>query len=100
MPAEERTAIAERFQAGELAGIAANVKAGGTSITLTRAAHTAFVDESWTPAENAQARDRVNRIGQTRGTVCHRLIADHALDIRVSEILAQKIALIEGSLGG
>lgn len=98
--AEERTRIENDFQAGKIRGIAANVKAGGTSLTLTRAAHVAFVDQSWTPAENAQARDRVNRIGQTRGTIVHLLVAEHQLDVRVAEILEQKMKLIAGALGG
>lgn len=97
--ADRRTEIARAFQAGELAGIAANIKAGGTSITLTRATNLLFVDKSFTPAENWQARDRIHRIGQTRGVLIHSLICDHALDQRVEEILEKKRKLIEGSLG-
>lgn len=96
---EERAAIADRFQRGELVGLAGNIQAAGVALTLTRACHVLFVDQSWTPALNAQAEDRVCRIGQSRGVVVHRLVADHALDRRVCEVLDSKMRLIRGSLG-
>lgn len=93
-----RTAIVERFQAGELRGIAATIKAAGVGLTLTRANQVLFVDLEPTPALNAQAEDRVCRIGQTRGVIVTRLIAAHKLDERITELLAIKQALIEGSV--
>lgn len=94
-PAAERTAIVERFQAGEIRGLAATIQAAGVGLTLTRAHQCLFVDLGWTPALNAQAEDRLCRIGQTRGVVITRLIARHAVDSRVTELLAEKQALIE-----
>ena len=99
-PADERTEIASAFQEGKLKGIAGNVRAAGTAITLTRAAHMLFVDQAWNPGDNAQAEDRCVRIGQTRGVVIHRLVADHVLDRRVAELLDTKREMIQGSLGG
>lgn len=96
----ERTMLAEAFQEGKLLGLAGNVKAMGTALTLTRAAHVAFVDQSWTPAENLQAEDRVVRVGQTRGVVIHRLVAEHALDRRVAQLLDRKTRLIRQALEG
>lgn len=98
--ARDRTAIAEDFQAGKLKGLAGNVRAAGTAITLTRAAHMLFVDQAWNPGDNAQAEDRCVRIGQTRGVLIHRLVADHVLDQRVAELLDKKREMIVGSLGG
>lgn len=95
---EERTEIEDRFQRGELRGIASTIKAGGVGITLTRACHVLFIDRLFTPAENEQAEDRVNRIGQTRGIFIHDLIADHALDRRVHELLTQKQEIIKNSV--
>jgi SWI/SNF-related matrix-associated actin-dependent regulator 1 of chromatin subfamily A len=42
------------------------VKAAGVAISLTAACEVAFVESSWTPADNAQAAMRVHRIGQTK----------------------------------
>lgn len=98
-PMAERQAIVERFQAGQLKGVAISIRAGGTGITLTRAAHEIFVDLDWTPAANEQAEDRAVRIGQTRGVLVQRLVATHALDERVLAILEQKAELIAHTVG-
>jgi SNF2 family DNA or RNA helicase len=97
-PATARTEIEARFQRGELRGVAATIQAGGVAITLTRAHRAVFVDQDWTPALNAQAEDRICRIGQDRGVIITRLIADHTLDRRIAEVLASKTAIIDGSV--
>lgn len=95
---EERSRIESRFQAGELRGVAATIKAGGVAITLTKASHAIFVDLDWTPALNAQAEDRICRIGQTRGCVVTRIVGDHSLDQLVTRLLSEKQALINASV--
>jgi len=94
----DRTAIENAFQRGELKGVAATIKAGGVAITLTKAHHAIFVDQEWTPALNAQAEDRICRIGQDRGCVVTVLVGEHALDERVAELLAEKSVTISGSV--
>ena len=95
---EDRTKIEERFQAGELKGVACTIKAGGVAITLTKAHHAIFTDLEWTPALNAQAEDRICRIGQTRGCLITTLQANHILDERIMELLLQKQKLITSSV--
>lgn len=95
---EERGRIVERFQAGELRGIAGTVQAMGVGVTLTHAAHALFVDLAWTPALNQQAEDRVCRIGQDRGVIITRMVASHPLDERVLELLTAKQEIIEASI--
>lgn len=97
----DREAAVRAFQAGELRGIGLTIQAGGYGLTLTHASHVLFVDESWTPAENQQARDRLCRIGQAANSVLvTRLVARHALDQRVAEILERKRRLIEAAVDG
>ena len=96
--AKRRGEIVEAFQAGALKGVALTIAAGGVGITLTRACFMVFVDLAWSPAENAQARDRIVRIGQERPVLVTNLVARHPLDERVSEILEQKTRLIESSV--
>ena len=93
-PPEKRTEIENKFQRGELRGVGATIKAGGVAITLTRASHALFVDLDWTPALNAQAEDRICRIGQTRGCIITTLVADHILDKRIYALLSVKRSLI------
>lgn len=95
---EKRSEIEAAFQRGEYRGIAATIQAGGTAITLTRAAQSVFVDRAWTPALNDQAEDRIYRIGQTRGCVITTLVADHVLDERVTELLGEKSRIIDASV--
>jgi hypothetical protein len=95
---EKRTAIEQAFQAGELRGVGCTIKAGGVAITLTKAANALFVDKEWTPALNGQAEDRIYRIGQTRGVLITSLIADHPLDARVDELVAEKTRIIDASV--
>lgn len=98
--AEKRTQIEDEFQAGKLKGVACTIKAGGVAITLTRASNALFIDEELTPALNSQGQDRVYRIGQSRGVVITRLVAAHALDRRIAELLDAKTAIIEVAING
>lgn len=94
----DRAQIVTDFQGGRLKGLAATIQAGGTGLTLTKAHQMIFVDLAWTPALNKQAEDRCCRIGQTRGVIVNRLIADHAIDERVADLLLTKQRLIESSV--
>jgi hypothetical protein len=96
--ADERRTIAEAFQNGEYKGLGLTIDAGGVAITLTRAAQILFVDRAFTPALNDQAEDRAVRIGQTRGVIISTLVADHYLDLRLAEILAEKDRIIKASV--
>jgi hypothetical protein len=94
----ERTEIEDAFQRGELKGVAATIQAGGVAITLTHASNAIFVDLDWTPALNAQAEDRIYRIGQKRGVLITRLVAEHAIDERLAVLLSAKQDLIDASV--
>jgi SNF2 family DNA or RNA helicase len=95
---EERSRLEARFQAGDLLGIGCTIRAGGVSITLTRACNALFVDREWTPALNSQAEDRTYRIGQDRPVLITTLVADHPLDLRVTELTTDKQVLIDASV--
>ena len=94
---EDRTEAVREFQDGKLKGLAATIKAGGVGLTLTYAHQAIFVDMDWTPANNLQAEDRLCRIGQTKGVVINRIVADHVLDDRLTTILVAKKKLLEAS---
>lgn len=94
-----RQKAVEDFQAGLLKGIACTIKAGGTGITLTRASKMVFCDLEWNPALNAQAEDRIRRIGQKASSLQYvRLVSDHPMDRHVLNLLDQKQNLIDGSI--
>jgi SNF2 family DNA or RNA helicase len=98
-PAAQRTEIVERFQAGQLRGLALTIAAGGVGITLTRASTAIFVDLAWRPADNWQAEDRMRRIGQTAAKIeVVRMVFSHPLDRYVQALLAEKIRLIRAAV--
>ena len=81
-------------------GIAVTVYAGGTGITLTRAAHMVFVDRAWNPQVNIQAEARCRRIGSERHKSIEvmDIVSNHALDARVTEVIVRKTKLFEASI--
>ena len=100
VPPIKRTQIEDRFQAGELKGVAGTIDAMGVSITLTRACHVVFTDRKHTPGINAQAEDRVCRIGQKRPVLVTNLVGNHPLDEHVAMVLARKQKLLDVALEG
>jgi SWI/SNF-related matrix-associated actin-dependent regulator 1 of chromatin subfamily A len=98
-PADVRATNVEAFQAGRLAGLGLTIAAGGVGLTLTRAAHALFVDLDWNPAANAQAEDRLCRIGQTSDRILiSNLEADHPLERRINEVLSRKARTIDAAI--
>jgi len=66
------------------------IHAAGTGITLTAASDLVFVDQSWTPADNAQAAMRIHRIGQRRGCLIRYATLAGSIDEAVQTVLARK----------
>jgi SWI/SNF-related matrix-associated actin-dependent regulator 1 of chromatin subfamily A len=96
--ASRRLDLITRFQAGELRGLALSIGAAGTAITLTACDRAIFLDRSWSPADNVQAEDRIHRIGQDRPCRYTDLVADHALDRHLFEVLRDKKEAIAESV--
>jgi len=95
---KDAQAIAERFQRGDLKGVAGTIQAMGVGITLTRSSNVLFVDRDWTPALNAQAEDRTHRIGQKNAVVVTDLLLDHTLEKHVHKTLRRKDLIISRSI--
>lgn len=89
-PLAERDRVVQDFQAGRLRGVACTIQAAGVGLTLTRASHVVFLDLDWTPALNAQAEDRLHRIGQGRPVLVTVLAVDHPLERRVLDLCGWK----------
>ena len=67
-----------------------SLKAGGTGLNLTRAAHVFHFDRWWNPAVEAQATDRAHRIGQVRRVQVHRFVCAGTLEERIDAMLERK----------
>lgn len=60
----DRVSAVDDFQGGKANIFLGTIGAGSEGITLTRSSTVIFLDRDWTPARNAQAEDRLHRIGQ------------------------------------
>ena len=94
-PNKTRDQIVQRFQAGQIEVLIANIVAAGVGLTLTHANDAVFVETEWTPALVAQAEDRIHRISQTRPVTITTLVAAGTLDPIIHRILAEKIDLLD-----
>ncbi len=91
----------ERFQNGEARVFIGTISTLGESVNLYRATNAIFLDRSWNPMDNAQAADRIYRIGQTKPvTITHLVARDTVDELRVQPALANKEALRRAILGG
>jgi superfamily II DNA or RNA helicase len=88
------------FQKNEGAAIMlVSLKAGGTGITLSAAEYVFLLDPWWNPAVEAQAIDRVHRIGQDRTVFIYRLIATGTIEERIEMLKQSKRELFDGTVG-
>lgn len=72
-----------------------SLKAGGSGLNLTAADFVFLLDPWWNPAVEAQAIDRVHRIGQTKPVFAYRLIARDTVEEKIIELQARKSKLAE-----
>lgn len=91
---EERSDIVRQFQADDGPNVLVlSLKAGGTGITLTRAADVIHFDRWWNPAVEAQASDRVHRIGQARTVTVTTLTTGATVEEHIATMHSHKSAL-------
>jgi SNF2 family DNA or RNA helicase len=98
-PVSRREEMVRDFQDGGAPVFLLSLKAAGTGLNLTRAAHVVHYDRWWNPAVEAQATDRAYRIGQDRPVQVHRLVAEGTVEDRIAAMLARKQALADAVLG-
>ncbi|MFF4694831.1 DEAD/DEAH box helicase [Streptomyces chattanoogensis] len=98
-PVARREEMVRQFQEGAAPVFLLSLKAAGTGLNLTRAAHVVHFDRWWNPAVEAQATDRAYRIGQTQPVQVHRMITEGTIEDRIAEMLSRKQQLADAVLG-
>jgi superfamily II DNA or RNA helicase len=83
------------FQQGAAPVFLISLKAGGVGLNLTAADHVFLFDPWWNPAVEAQAIDRVHRIGQCRPVTAYRLVAENTVEAKILALQAHKRALFD-----
>ena len=82
------------------AAMLVSLKAAGTGITLHAADYVFLLDPWWNPAVEAQAVDRVHRIGQTNTVFVYRMVTAGTIEERIQDLKASKKDLFDQIVGG
>ncbi len=72
-----------------------SLRAGGTGLNLQSADYVFLLDPWWNPAVEAQAVDRVHRLGRKNRVFIYRLIAQGTIEERIERLKSDKSALFE-----
>jgi non-specific serine/threonine protein kinase len=98
-PVRERRDLVRRFQEDEgVPFFVLSIKAGGSGLNLTAAAHVVHFDRWWNPAVENQATDRAFRIGQTKNVLVHKFVCRGTVEEKIDELIASKRRLSEDLL--
>ncbi len=88
-----RPEVIARFRDDKVPVFLISLKAGGFGLNLTEADHCILLDPWWNPATEAQAVDRVHRIGQDKKVMIYRLVAKGTIEEKVMALKQKKAAL-------
>lgn len=91
----ERTMMLKRFRELRSGVLLASLRAAGEGLTLTEANHVLLINRWWNPSANAQAIDRVHRIGQQLPVTVYYFEAVGTVDEHLTEVLEGKEELFE-----
>ncbi|MFA6960317.1 MAG: DEAD/DEAH box helicase [Opitutaceae bacterium] len=97
----DRLKPVQSFQNAEGAAVMlVSLKAAGTGITLHAADYVFLLDPWWNPAVEAQAVDRVHRIGQKSTVFVYRMVTAGTIEERIQALQASKKDLFNKVVGG
>ncbi|MBI3654111.1 MAG: hypothetical protein HY231_24025 [Acidobacteria bacterium] len=95
----DRQQAVDRFQTDPSCQVfVGNIRAAGVGLTLTASSHIVFAELDWTPANLAQAEDRVHRIGQRDSVLVQHLVLEGSLDAKMAVTLVEKLEIIDRAL--
>jgi superfamily II DNA or RNA helicase len=93
---ENRAELVETFQSDPTKTVfLLSLKAAGFGLNLTAASYAILFDPWWNPAAEAQAIDRIHRIGQTKPVTAYRLIAEGTVEEKIRLLQREKSALAD-----
>lgn len=100
MTLDRQKPVQEFQQCEDPAAMLVSLKAAGTGITLHAADYVFLLDPWWNPAVEAQAVDRVHRIGQTKTVFVYRMVTAGTIEERIQELKESKRELFDKLVGG
>jgi len=101
MQMTKRAQEIERFKTHRgFAVILMSLLTGALGLNMTFASHVIIMDLWWNPAIEAQAIDRVHRIGQDKPVFIKKLMIENTVEDKVVEIQQRKLRTIAAAYGG
>ncbi len=98
---KKRKDLVKRFQEDEsVPFFVLSLKAGGSGLNLTAAAHVIHFDRWWNPAVENQATDRAFRIGQTKNVLVHKFVCRGTVEEKIDDLIESKKQLTRDLLEG
>ncbi|KAL7730899.1 hypothetical protein ACLKA6_014144 [Drosophila palustris] len=77
-----------------------SLTAGGVGLNLIGANHLILVDLHWNPQLEAQAQDRIYRVGQKKDVIIYKLVCLDTVEQRIKALQDRKLELADGVLMG
>jgi SNF2 family DNA or RNA helicase len=97
---KDRSAVVDQFQKPTGPPVfLISLKAGGYGLTLTAADTVVLFDPWWNPAVEAQAADRIHRIGQTKPATIYKLITRGTVEEKILRLQDRKRSVISAAMG-
>ena len=100
MDGDERSQVINKFRTDPaITALYASSKVASEGLTLVEANHVFFINRWWNPSSNAQARDRVNRIGQKRCVFIHEYLCIGTVEESIQRLLKAKGDIYDNVIG-
>merc|ERR1719492_555004 len=102
VPVKQRGDIVEDFNKNPRGAqvMLLSLQAGGVGLNLVGANHLFLLDMHWNPQQEAQACDRVYRVGQKREVTIHRFLTEETVESRILQLQTKKLDLANNVLTG
>lgn len=95
----KRQETVDAFKNSNIPVFLMSLKAGGTGLNLVEADYVFLLDPWWNPAVEAQAIDRIHRIGQKKSVNAYRFIAKDTVEEKILELQNSKRGLTAEIIG-
>lgn len=102
VPVKNRQDIVSKFNSSKNSSriLLLSLTAGGVGLNLVGANHLLLIDLHWNPQLEAQAQDRIYRVGQKKDVIIYKFMCKDTVEERIKALQDQKLALAQGVLTG
>lgn len=102
VPVKDRGAIVEHFNrhSQQSKVLLLSLTAGGVGLNLMGGNHLLLLDLHWNPQLEAQAQDRVYRVGQTKPVSIYKFVCTNTIEQRIQKLQDRKLEIANGVLTG